>query len=58
MNELHAHHGVPLLPCHPRELLGLALDYSRYTKGADSLDETALRWAWENAFVASEIEDA
>jgi len=41
---------VPLLPCHPRDLLRLALDYARYTSAAT--DETALRWAWQNYFVA------
>ena len=50
-DELHPRHGVPLLPCHPRDLLGLALDYARYT-GADGVDETALQWAWSNYFVA------
>ncbi|WP_295438866.1 AAA family ATPase [uncultured Thiodictyon sp.] len=52
IDELHAHHGIPLLPCHPRDLLGLALDYKRYTMGTDTIDETALRWAWANYFVA------
>jgi predicted ATPase with chaperone activity len=48
---LHAKHRVPLLACHPRDLLGLALDHTRYT-GADSIDEAALLWAWTNYFVA------
>ncbi|MBK1718208.1 AAA family ATPase [Thiocystis violacea] len=47
---LHERNGVPLLPCHPRDLLGLALDYGRY-RGEDWIDETALRWAWDNYFV-------
>ena len=51
VDEMHARHGVPLLPCHPRDLLGLALDYTRYT-GAAAVDEAALRWAWANYFVA------
>jgi hypothetical protein len=50
MDDLHDPHGVPLLPCHPRDLLGLALDYARYT-GAGAVDETGLRWAWSNYFV-------
>jgi predicted ATPase with chaperone activity len=54
MDELHARHEVPLLPCHPRDLLGLALDYARY-RGADGVDETALLWAWSNYFVAPAI---
>ncbi|NEV63021.1 AAA family ATPase [Thiorhodococcus minor] len=48
--ELYGPRGVPLLPCHPRDLLGLALDFSRY-QGSQAIDETALRWAWENYFV-------
>jgi predicted ATPase with chaperone activity len=50
MDELHAKHGVALLPCHPRDLLGLALDHVRYT-GAAAVDEDTLRWAWNNYFV-------
>jgi predicted ATPase with chaperone activity len=50
VGELHATFGVPLLACHPRDLLGLALDYVRYV-GVGRLDEEALRWAWANYFV-------
>ena len=50
LHELHARHGVPLLPCHPRDLLDLAVDYGRYMK-QDTLSPDALRWAWENYFV-------
>lgn len=51
IDELHTPRGVPLLPCHPRDLLGLALDYTHYTGGA-AIDANALRWAWGNYFVA------
>jgi predicted ATPase with chaperone activity len=47
---LHGPRGIPLLACHPRDLLGLALDWVKY-RGAD-LDENALRWAWDSYFVA------
>jgi hypothetical protein len=47
---LHAPAGMPLLACHPRDLLGIALDYVRYTGAA--LDEAALRWAWDSYFVS------
>lgn len=50
IDELHTHHQTPLLPCHPRDLLGLALDHNRYL-GREALDEHALRWAWDNYFV-------
>ena len=49
--ELHAKRGVPLLPCHPRDLLGMARDRVAYA-GADELITTeTLRWAWESYFV-------
>jgi predicted ATPase with chaperone activity len=57
MDDLHVRHRVPLLPCHPRDLLGLALDYVRYT-GTRTVDETALLWAWSNYFVTTETGDA
>jgi hypothetical protein len=56
MDELHARHQVPLLPCHPRDLLGLALDHARYT-GLNTIDETALLLAWSNYFVAPGLAD-
>ena len=46
---LHAKTGTPLLACHPRDLLGLAMDYARYTGTA--VDEAALQWAWDSYFV-------
>ena len=50
LDELHAREGVPLLPCHPRDLIDLALDYTRYME-RDALSPDALRWAWESYFV-------
>lgn len=47
---LHAPNGVPLLPCHPRDLLGLALDYLGYL-GGGAVTNQALEWAWENYFI-------
>lgn len=52
MDALHTKQGVPLLPCHPRDLIGLALDRLRY-QGGDQLTEDSLRWAWQNYFVQS-----
>lgn len=53
LDELHAREKVPLLPCHPRDLIGLATDYLRY-RGGEELTEQALRWAWQNYFVQSD----
>jgi hypothetical protein len=50
LDQLHTRYGVPLLPCHPRDLIDLAVDYGRYMK-QDTLSPDALRWAWENYFV-------
>ena len=50
LDELHARQGVPLLPCHPRDLIDLAVDYVRYTE-QHTLSAEALRWAWESYFV-------
>lgn len=47
--ELHARLGVPLLACHPRDLLGLAGDHLRYW-GDESLDCEVLAWAWQTYF--------
>ena len=60
INELHGKRDIPMLPCHPRDLLGMALDRLAYM-GAGTLDETALLWAWENYFLhrgANEYRDA
>jgi len=53
IHELYAKHGMPLLPCHPRDLLGMALDYIAY-HGQGSVDAETLRWAWENYFARGE----
>lgn len=54
IERLHGVEGRPLLPCHPRDLLNMALDRQRY----QGLDETqpltpeTLTWAWRNYFVS------
>ncbi len=52
LDQLHGRHGVPLLPCHPRDLIGLAMDDLRY-RGLQELTEEALIRAWQNYFVES-----
>lgn len=51
IHELHAKRGVPLMPCHPRDLLGMALDRLTYSDAQGELSEETLRWAWDNYFV-------
>jgi len=50
IRELHGKTTIPMLPCHPRDLLGMALDRIAYM-GAGALDENAVRWAWESYFL-------
>jgi hypothetical protein len=47
---LHRRSKVPLLPCHPRDLLGMALDRIAYLQTGE-LDEATLRWAWDSYFL-------
>lgn len=49
IDELHGRHGVPLLACHPRDLLGLAMDRLDYW-GSEELDTATLSWAWQTYF--------
>ena len=50
IEELHGKSQMPLLPCHPRDLLGMALDRIAYL-GGGGLDERSLRWAWDSYFL-------
>jgi hypothetical protein len=45
--------GTPLLPCHPRDLIGMALDRSIYSDNCIGLSAKALQWAWDNYFVTT-----
>jgi len=51
LEELHAPAKVPLLPCHPRDLLGMALDLCRYQGRAAEPGIHELQYAWGNYFV-------
>jgi hypothetical protein len=53
IDELHAPSGTPLLPCHPRDLIGMALDRTTYLDDYGDLSTDALRWAWHNYFVST-----
>lgn len=48
---LHAPNDTPLLPCHPRDLIGIALDRCVYLERPAALSMDVLEWAWENYFV-------
>jgi hypothetical protein len=51
IHELHARRGVPLLPCHPRDLLGMAVDRLTYGGAESTITTQTLLWAWDNYFV-------
>lgn len=48
---LHRPTKVPLLPCHPRDLIDMALDHAAYLGECHTLEPKALEWAWKNYFV-------
>jgi len=52
INELHSKNHVPLLPCHPRDLLGMAVDRAVYEEDTRNVGVDHLRWAWDNYFVS------
>jgi len=52
INELHTKKHVALLPCHPRDLLGMAVDHAIYEDNSRNVSVDHLRWAWDNYFVS------
>jgi hypothetical protein len=52
IDRLHNPTGTPLLPCHPRDLIDMALDHSAYLGEMDELRIDSLRWAWQNYFLS------
>lgn len=53
IDSLYVPTGTPLLPCHPRDLIGMALDRSIYADDRIGLSVSALRWAWDNYFIST-----
>jgi hypothetical protein len=51
IEELHGRRGKPMLPCHPRDLLGMALDLLSYAGESPEITQQTLQWAWDNYFV-------
>lgn len=49
--------GRPLAPCHPRDLVDLAVSFAHYRGERQLLSEQSLAWAWENYFVTDEAEE-
>ena len=51
LRELYDAENMPLVPCHPRDLLNMACDRQRYLEGSGPLTAQELEWAWRNYFV-------
>jgi hypothetical protein len=53
IEQLHGPSKTPLLPCHPRDLLGMAMDRQRYLNAGEPAAPSpqTLSWAWRNYFV-------
>lgn len=53
IDSLYTPSATPLLPCHPRDLIGMALDRVTYLDERGGLTTDALHWAWANYFVTT-----
>jgi hypothetical protein len=51
VHELHTDNEVALLPCHPRDLLGIAADMAAYEGKPRLVNKANIRKAWSNYFV-------
>ena len=51
IDHLHRPADIPLLPCHPRDLIDMALDHAAYFGACDRVKLEAVEWAWKNYFV-------
>ncbi|GAB3100797.1 AAA family ATPase [Aestuariicella hydrocarbonica] len=51
LTELHQKNRTPLLPCHPRDLLGIARDHAYYHQETEVMTTKRLQWAWNTYFV-------
>lgn len=52
IQELHHRHGMPLAPCHPRDLLNIAVDHAAYLGQPRVVTRDHMDWAWKNYFVS------
>jgi hypothetical protein len=51
IDTLHVPECTPLLPCHPRDLITMALEHAAYVGLKNELRSESLAWAWHNYFV-------
>lgn len=57
LNNLYAVTEIPMLPCHPRDLIDMALNHHAYVYGERKLSAESLLKAWENYFINIEAVD-
>lgn len=55
LNELHCKENVGLLPCHPRDLIQMAMTQAAYKGEAGIINKERIFWAWKNYFVRIDI---
>jgi hypothetical protein len=51
IDKLHYATATPMLPCHPRDLIRMAMDLMDYLGLTGALQPETLRWAWQSYFV-------
>jgi predicted ATPase with chaperone activity len=54
LTKMYPGSGRPLLACHPRDLICMALDKASYDERGGRLEIDDLRWAWANYFLPIE----
>jgi hypothetical protein len=54
VDELHGRRNMPLLPCHPRDLIDIALGKAAYIGRTNDLTPELLTWAWDTYFVSKD----
>jgi hypothetical protein len=54
LNKLYRPSGRPLLACHPRDLISMALDKANYDERGKDFTVDDLSWAWSNYFLPGE----
>lgn len=52
IEDLHQRRGTPMAPCHPRDLLGIAMDHAAYLGQPRHVTREHMDWAWKNYFVS------
>jgi len=55
VTQLHQSQRVPMLPCHPRDLLGIAMDHARYHASEEVMTRARIDWAWQTYFVDTHV---